>query len=66
MCSTLRLPSGQSSSLSSAIRELVDIVRDCGGWRQWHTLVTREYGYVMALAREAAEKAKEKRDGAED
>jgi hypothetical protein len=67
MLHALRLPSAAGSSLSSATVDLVDAVRDSGGWRTWSALMEREQGYTMALTREAAEaeaRKKDQRDGA--
>jgi len=44
---------------ASAVRALADAVRDRGAARQWLDLVEEEYGYLMAVARSAAETRKE-------
>lgn len=50
---------------SRALTELADYVRDKACARQWLDLLEREHGYIMALTRLAAEKAKEERDHAD-
>lgn len=51
-----------SKRLSRALSDLADYVREEASTRQWLELLEREHGYVIALTRLAAEKAKEARE----
>lgn len=58
MVRTLGLDAPQASS-SRSFRDLADFVRERGAAREWLSLLEREYGYVMAVARGVAEQRKE-------
>ncbi len=51
-----------SKRLSRALSDLADYVREGASARQWLELLEREHGYVIALTRLAAEKAREERE----
>jgi hypothetical protein len=60
MMRTLQLGAPRTSS-STSFRELADYVRERKAARTWLDLVEREYGYLIASARAAAEARKEAR-----
>ena len=60
MCRSLRLPALHSSTCS-ALMDLVHVVTEKKCATEWLDLIEREYGYLLALARLASEKAREQR-----
>ena len=58
MTRTLQL-SSPTTATSHSFRDLADAVREMRAAREWLDLVEVEFGYLMAVARGAAEKRKE-------
>jgi hypothetical protein len=57
----MQIPS-VSSACSAAIVSLGGAVREAGAAREWLDMVEREYGLLLAMARLAAEQARESRE----
>lgn len=65
MCRTLRLPA-MTSSGCQALLELTEFVMERGIVEEWLDLMTREDGYVMALARATSDARKEAKENVEE